>query len=52
MSKKFKPNNDEPKRRYESPVFDEETGMTFARDVWKEFNGNKWCFGCTNCNCN
>lgn len=37
---------------YEKPIFEEEDGMTFPEELWAEFNQGKWCFGCTNCNCN
>lgn len=37
---------------YEDPVFEEEDGMCFPEELWDEFNRGKWCFGCTNCNCN
>lgn len=37
---------------YETPVFEELDGMTFLEEIWAEFCHGKWCFGCTNCNCN
>ena len=37
---------------YETPLFVEEDGMNFPEKIWSEFSGGKWCFGCTNCNCN
>lgn len=40
------------KKIYEQPFFKEEKGMDFPEEVWEEFNGGKWCFGCSNCNCN
>jgi hypothetical protein len=40
------------KLSYEAPVFEEVEGMVFTKEVWEEFNQGKWCFGCTNCNCN
>jgi len=39
-------------KEYETPVFEIEDGMQFTEEVWEEFNGGTWCFGCTNCNCN
>lgn len=50
--KKSKHECTEERRRYETPVFEEERGMNFTKQIWQEFNDNKWCFGCTNCNCN
>lgn len=51
-----KDNNDgkgvKEKKRYEAPVFEREEGMNFTEEIWEEFNGKTWCFGCTNCNCN
>jgi len=38
--------------KYEAPVFKELGGVEFAEDIWEEFCKGKWCFGCTNCNCN
>lgn len=38
--------------KYETPIFEEEDGMAFPEEVWEEFTDGKWCFGCTNCNCN
>jgi len=43
---------DENKKEYETPVFEEEKEMSFSKEIWEEFNNGKWCFGCTNCNCN
>jgi hypothetical protein len=40
------------KKLYESPIFEEEKEMTFPEEIWEEFNGGNWCFGCSNCNCN
>jgi hypothetical protein len=40
------------KKNYESPLFVEEKGMGFPEEIWEEFNGGNWCFGCSNCNCN
>ena len=40
------------KYEYEEPILVEETEMVFTKEVWEEFNGGQWCFGCTNCNCN
>lgn len=37
---------------YETPIFEEEDGMAFPEEVWEAFTDGKWCFGCTNCNCN
>ena len=37
---------------YERPVFVKEEGMEFPAELWEADNGKKWCFGCTNCNCN
>ena len=40
------------KLKYETPLFEEEPEMVFAEEIWAEFSEGKWCFGCTNCNCN
>lgn len=40
------------KRIYETPLFEKEDGMNFTEEIWEEFNGGNWCFGCSNCNCN
>ena len=40
------------KKIYERPLFEEEKGMKFPEEIWEEFNGGNWCFGCSNCNCN
>ncbi len=40
------------KKLYETPIFKEEFEMKFPEEIWEEFNGNTWCFGCSNCNCN
>jgi hypothetical protein len=40
------------KKSYETPIFIEEKGMDFTEEIWEEFSGSNWCFGCTNCNCN
>lgn len=41
------------KNIYKSPEIVECTSdMSFEEEIWKEFNEEKWCFGCTNCNCN
>jgi hypothetical protein len=37
---------------YVTPVFAEEDGMNFPAEIWEDVSGEKWCFGCTNCNCN
>ncbi len=37
---------------YVEPVFEEAEAMEFPEEIWEEFNEGKWCFGCTNCNCN
>ncbi len=37
---------------YEKPAIWEEDGMEFPEELWWEFSEGKWCFGCTNCNCN
>lgn len=42
----------EPKKIYETPLFEKEEGMKFTEEIWEEFNGGNWCFGCSNCNCN
>lgn len=44
--------NNPEKKPYEKPVFIEETEMNFPEEIWEEFNGGNWCFGCSNCNCN
>ena len=49
---KFDIRNENGKKVYRKPVFENEDGMTFSEEIWKEFNGDSWCFGCTNCNCN
>jgi hypothetical protein len=48
----MKENKAGEKKSYESPLFIEEKGMDFPEEIWEEFNGGNWCFGCTNCNCN
>jgi len=40
------------KKKYEKPILEEQEGMIFPEEIWQEFNGKHWCFGCTNCNCN
>jgi hypothetical protein len=40
------------KKRYETPVITEKSGMTFTKEAWENFSEGNWCFGCTNCNCN
>lgn len=45
-------NSRNEKKHYEPPLFCEETEMKFTEEIWEEFNGNTWCFGCSNCNCN
>jgi hypothetical protein len=40
------------KEKYENPVFAEEEGMNFTAEIWDNITEGKWCFGCTNCNCN
>lgn len=42
---------DAKKAEYLEPVLEEETEL-FTKQVWDEFNSGRWCFGCTNCNCN
>jgi len=37
---------------YEEPLFEEVEEMSFPEEIWEEFSEGKWCFGCTNCNCN
>lgn len=39
------------KIEYQTPILEEETEL-FVKQVWEEFNNGRWCFGCTNCNCN
>ena len=52
MMKKEESKNHEEKKNYEAPLLEEENGMNFTEEIWEEFNGGNWCFGCTNCNCN
>lgn len=40
------------KKEYEKPELEEMEEMVFTEEVWEEFNQGRWCFGCTNCNCN
>jgi hypothetical protein len=41
------------KKRYEKPTITEKPGMIFPKEVMEYFSsGTKWCFSCTNCNCN
>lgn len=37
---------------YEAPRLEEQDEMIFPEEVWQQFSGGHWCFGCTNCNCN
>lgn len=37
---------------YQKPECVEATGNVFTEEIWQELSGGKWCFGCTNCNCN
>ena len=37
---------------YEKPRLVEEKEMIFPEEVWKQFSNGRWCFGCSNCNCN
>jgi len=39
-------------KKYEKPVFTALSGKAFPEKLWEKFMGSKWCFGCTNCNCN
>jgi len=52
MNENFNVENQEVKKEYTAPLFEQEEGMNFSEEVWEEFNGGNWCFGCTNCNCN
>ena len=40
------------KQEYNAPVLEEVEEMVFTKEVWEDFNDGRWCFGCTNCNCN
>ena len=40
------------KHEYTAPVLEESEEMVFTKEAWEEFNEGRWCFGCTNCNCN
>lgn len=40
------------KEAYEKPEITEEKEMIFPEEVWQQFSDGKWCFGCSNCNCN
>lgn len=50
--KKSDINSLKEKKPYKTPIFSEENEMKFPEEIWEEFNGNNWCFGCSNCNCN
>jgi hypothetical protein len=43
---------DKKELEYEKPTIQEEQEMIFPEEVWKQFSNGKWCFGCSNCNCN
>lgn len=40
------------KLQYTPPVIEEINELTFPEEEWKDFSKGKWCFGCSNCNCN
>jgi len=42
----------EPKAAYEAPLYERELESELSQEIWEEFAGGSWCFGCTNCNCN
>lgn len=37
---------------YEAPKLQKEEEMIFPEEVWQQFSNGRWCFGCSNCNCN
>ena len=39
-------------KKYEKPCFVACSGKVIQEKLWGSFAGGKWCFGCTNCNCN
>lgn len=39
-------------KKYEAPRFIACSGKTIQEKILGRFTGSKWCFGCTNCNCN
>ncbi len=50
--KKLNVVEEKSKAIYETPLFEEQGEMNFTEEIWEEFNGGNWCFGCSNCNCN
>ncbi len=39
-------------KKYETPLFEECSSDTLLIETCELTLGTKWCFGCTNCNCN
>lgn len=39
-------------KAYEKPLFALCEGVVVPDRLWGEDTSGKWCFGCTNCNCN
>ena len=37
---------------YEPAELVQEKEMIFPEEVWQQFSNGRWCFGCSNCNCN
>jgi hypothetical protein len=52
MEERENKKTDAIKKEYKTPLFEKEEGMKFTEEIWEEFNGGNWCFGCSNCNCN
>lgn len=34
---------------YEKPVVKESEGLTFTKEIWDKFNGDKFCLQCSGC---
>lgn len=34
---------------YEKPLFKEQIGLTFPRQIWGEFNKGRFCLYCSGC---
>ncbi len=47
-----KDTNPQSSAEYEPPILEKESESALLSRIWQEFSQGKWCFGCTNCNCN